>query len=593
MGFLHLFFRYIPKYIGRLLVNITLLSLAAFFNVFSLSAIVPLLQILFGIEEANFVPMAASEITSYASLLEFCKVNLLYFLQEQISVNGELYSLAIIALFICITSVCGNMLSYFADYVRIPVRTGVMRDMRKDLYKKILDLSPRYLSNSHTGDIISRLTTDANEIEYSIGSMLDIIIKNPVKIVVYVITLFSISTTLSWYAMGLLLMCTIILVLIGYSLKHLAMRSRSLQGVIMSKYEETLRALPLLRMFTAEHNVSRIFDTTNEDTRNAFNKMNRHYALLWPMSEIVVILSLALLLWYGGSGVFQGSIDVDAAQLIYFLIIFHSIVPQVSDMTRAGFGIRKAMASVDRINVILQHEAQQDAQTESTTLDSSTVQVEYRGVSFAYNDETLLEDVNLSIAQGEKIAVVGATGTGKSTLLLLMSRLFDVNQGEILINGVSISNIPLKHLRSMISYAGQDSMLFNDTVYNNITLWNEEASVEYVKKVAQIIGLYSFTNSPVDILNQSIGDGGMCLSSGQKQCVALARAMFKEANIYILDEAFSAIDKNLKETIKDSLVSKLRDKTVIVVSHQLENFEQFDRVYEIRGKRLNCIYSHE
>jgi ABC-type multidrug transport system fused ATPase/permease subunit len=569
------------------------LSLAAFFNVFSLSAIVPLLQILFGIEEANFVPMAASEITSYASLLEFCKVNLLYFLQEQISVNGELYSLAIIALFICITSVCGNMLSYFADYVRIPVRTGVMRDMRKDLYKKILDLSPRYLSNSHTGDIISRLTTDANEIEYSIGSMLDIIIKNPVKIVVYVITLFSISTTLSWYAMGLLLMCTIILVLIGYSLKHLAMRSRSLQGVIMSKYEETLRALPLLRMFTAEHNVSRIFDTTNEDTRNAFNKMNRHYALLWPMSEIVVILSLALLLWYGGSGVFQGSIDVDAAQLIYFLIIFHSIVPQVSDMTRAGFGIRKAMASVDRINVILQHEAQQDAQTDSTKLDSSTVQVEYRGVSFAYNDETLLEDVNLSIAQGEKIAVVGATGTGKSTLLLLMSRLFDVNQGEILINGVSISNIPLKHLRSMISYAGQDSMLFNDTVYNNITLWNEEASVEYVKKVAQITGLYSFTNSPVDILNQSIGDGGMCLSSGQKQCVALARAMLKEANIYILDEAFSAIDKNLKETIKDSLVSKLRDKTVIVVSHQLENFEQFDRVYEIRGKRLNCIYSHE
>ena len=569
------------------------MSLAAFFNVFSLSAIVPLLQILFGIEEANFVPMAASEITSYASLLEFCKVNLLYFLQEQISVNGELYSLAIIALFICITSVCGNMLSYFADYVRIPVRTGVMRDMRKDLYKKILDLSPRYLSNSHTGDIISRLTTDANEIEYSIGSMLDIIIKNPVKIVVYVITLFSISTTLSWYAMGLLLMCTIILVLIGYSLKHLAMRSRSLQGVIMSKYEETLRALPLLRMFTAEHNVSRIFDTTNEDTRNAFNKMNRHYALLWPMSEIVVILSLALLLWYGGSGVFQGSIDVDAAQLIYFLIIFHSIVPQVSDMTRAGFGIRKAMASVDRINVILQHEAQQDAQTDSTKLDSSTVQVEYKGVSFAYNDETLLEDVNLSIAQGEKIAVVGATGTGKSTLLLLMSRLFDVNQGEILINGVSISNIPLKHLRSMISYAGQDSMLFNDTVYNNITLWNEEASVEYVKKVAQITGLYSFTNSPVDILNHSIGDGGMCLSSGQKQCVALARAMLKEANIYILDEAFSAIDKNLKETIKDSLVSKLRDKTVIVVSHQLENFEQFDRVYEIRGKRLNCIYSHE
>ena len=569
------------------------MSLAAFFNVFSLSAIVPLLQILFGIEEANFVPMAASDITSYASLLEYCKVNLLYFLQEQISVNGELYSLAIIALFICITSVCGNMLSYFADYVRIPVRTGVMRDMRKDLYKKILDLSPRYLSNSHTGDIISRLTTDANEIEYSIGSMLDIIIKNPVKIVVYVITLFSISTTLSWYAMGLLLMCTIILVLIGYSLKHLAMRSRSLQGVIMSKYEETLRALPLLRMFTAEHNVSRIFDTTNEDTRNAFNKMNRHYALLWPMSEIVVILSLALLLWYGGSGVFQGSIDVDAAQLIYFLIIFHSIVPQVSDMTRAGFGIRKAMASVDRINVILQHEAQQDAQTDSTKLDSSTVQVEYRGVSFAYNDETLLEDVNLSIAQGEKIAVVGATGTGKSTLLLLMSRLFDVNQGEILINGVSISNIPLKHLRSMISYAGQDSMLFNDTVYNNITLWNEEASVEYVKKVAQITGLYSFTNSPLDILNQSIGDGGMCLSSGQKQCVALARAMLKEANIYILDEAFSAIDKNLKETIKDSLVSKLRDKTVIVVSHQLENFEQFNRVYEIRGKRLNCIYSHE
>lgn len=593
MEFLHLFFRYIPKYIGRLLVNITLLSLAAFFNVFSLSAIVPLLQILFGIEEASFVPMAASDITSYASLLEYCKVNLLYFLQEQISANGELYSLAIIALFICITSVCGNTLSYFADYVRIPVRTGVMRDMRKDLYKKILDLSPRYLSNSHTGDIISRLTTDANEIEYSIGSMLDIIIKNPVKIVVYVITLFSISTTLSWYAMGLLLMCTIILVLIGYSLKHLAMRSRSLQGVIMSKYEETLRALPLLRMFTAEHNVSRIFDTTNEDTRNAFNKMNRHYALLWPMSEIVVILSLALLLWYGGSGVFQGSIDVDAAQLIYFLIIFHSIVPQVSDMTRAGFGIRKAMASVDRINVILQHEAQQDAQTDSTKLDSSTVQVEYRGVSFAYNDETLLEDVNLSIAQGEKIAVVGATGTGKSTLLLLMSRLFDVNQGEILINGVSISNIPLKHLRSMISYAGQDTMLFNDTVYNNITLWNEEASVEYVKKVAQISGLYSFTNSPVDILNQSIGDGGMCLSSGQKQCVALARAMLKEANIYILDEAFSAIDKNLKETIKDSLVSKLRDKTVIVVSHQLENFEQFDRVYEIRGKRLNCIYSHE
>lgn len=593
MGFLHLFFKYIPKHIGRLLVNITLLSLAAFFNVFSLSAIVPLLQILFGIAEANFVPMAASDITSYASLLEFCKVNLLYFLQEQISVNGELYSLAIIVLFICITSVCGNMLSYFADYVRIPVRTGVMRDMRGDLYKKILDLSPRYLSNSHTGDVISRLTTDANEIEYSIGSMLDIIIKNPVKIVVYIITLFSISTTLSWYAMGLLVICTIILVLIGYSLKHLAMRSRSLQGVIMSKYEETLRALPLVRMFTAERNVSRIFDTTNEDTRTAFNKMNRHYALLWPMSEIVVILSLAVLLWYGGSEVFKGGIDVDAAQLIYFLIIFHSIVPQVSDMTRAGFGIRKAMASVDRINVILHHEAQQDAQIDSAEFPSSEALVEYNGVCFAYNNETLLEDVNMTIAQGEKIAIVGAIGTGKSTLLLLLSRLFDIDQGEIRINGVNIRNVPLKHLRSMISYAGQDSMLFNDTVYNNITLWNENASVEQVAKIAQITCLDSFTNTPVDIFNQSVGDGGMCLSSGQKQCVALARAMLKEANIYILDEAFSAIDKKLKEKIKDSLAPKLQDKTVIVVSHQLENFEQFDRVYEIRGKHLNCIYSHE
>ena len=590
-GFLHLFFRYIPRYIGRLLINITLLSLAAFFNVFSLSAIVPLLQILFGITEANFVPMDVSDITSYSSLLEFCKTNSLYFLQEQISINGQIYSLAIIALFICITSICGNMLSYFADYVRIPVRTGVMRDMRRDLYKKILVLSPHYLSSSHTGDIISRLTTDANEIEYSIGSMLDIIIKNPVKIVVYIITLFSISTTLSWYSMGLLLVCTIILVLIGYSLKHLAMRSRSLQGVIMSKYEETLRGLSLLKIFTAESNVTRNFEQINEDTRSAFNKMNRHYALLWPMSEIVVILSLSLLLWLGGSSVFSGDSDVDAAQLIYFLIIFHSIVPQVSDMTRAGFGIRKAMASVDRINVILQHEDPMETSICNSEIDATKVAIEYKDVCFAYNENNeLLQNINLNIQQGDKVAIVGATGQGKSTLLLLMTRLYDVSKGQILLNGINIDSIPIKQLRSMISYAGQESMLFNDTIFNNITLWNEHIAPERVKEVVKMVGLDKF----IDVLDElKIGDAGMCLSGGQRQCIALARAILKDSNILILDEALSSIDKHLKHEIANSLAPQLKDKTVIVVSHQLENYTGFNLVYEIKGGCITQVYSNE
>lgn len=572
MNYFGLIGRFFPKYKGSIGLNILFMALSSIFSIVGFSAVIPIINMLFGISEESIQIMNSPASSSFQDLFDFVKNNTLYYLQGASLEHGTGYGLMIIALFIIVTSLLSNGCSFLAEFFRIPMRVGILRDLRKELYNKILDFPASLMSKDNRGDLVSRTTNDVLEVEWCVNNTLDLLIEHPIPVIIYLITLFTISPKLTLFAFVLLMLCALIVIVIGRSLKRLAHKGQSERGTILSQYEETIGGLTVIRSFNAEKQASERFEEINEENRRTFRKLNRVLALSSPVTRFTVSTVLAVLLWFGGNSILSGGTRLSGAEFVYFLLIFHSIIAPVRGIAKASYSIRKQVASLERINKVLNME---DGQTDGELNDNAVVKIEpdvpaieFSHVSYSYEDDApVLEDFSFVLEQGSSIAIVGSVGVGKTTAAELAIKLFTPQAGGIKVYGKDITTVSATSIRKVIGFVPQDAVLCNDTVFNNIALGADKASVKDVEEAAKKAGIHEFIMSLPEGYDTVVGDRGSRLSGGQKQQIALARAFLKDAPILILDEATASLDPETAASIMDVITELMRSRSTMLITH--------------------------
>ena len=572
MNYLGLIGRFFPKYKGSIGLNILFMALSSIFSIVGFSAVIPIINMLFGISEESIQIMNSPASSSFQDLFDFVKNNTLYYLQGASLEHGTGYGLMIIALFIIVTSLLSNGCSFLAEFFRIPMRVGILRDLRKELYNKILDFPASLMSKDNRGDLVSRTTNDVLEVEWCVNNTLDLLIEHPIPVIIYLITLFTISPKLTLFAFVLLMLCALIVIVIGRSLKRLAHKGQSERGTILSQYEETIGGLTVIRSFNAEKQASERFEEINEENRRTFRKLNRVLALSSPVTRFTVSTVLAVLLWFGGNSILSGGTRLSGAEFVYFLLIFHSIIAPVRGIAKASYSIRKQVASLERINKVLNME---DGQTAGDLNDNAVVKIEpdvpaieFSHVSYSYEDDApVLEDFSFVLEQGSSIAIIGSVGVGKTTAAELAIKLFTPQAGSIKVYGKDITTVSATSIRKVIGFVPQDAVLFNDTVFNNIALNADKASVKDVEEAAKKAGIHEFIMSLPEGYDTVVGDRGSRLSGGQKQQIALARAFLKDAPILILDEATASLDPETAASIMGVINELMRSRSTLLITH--------------------------
>ena len=572
MNYLGLIGRFFPKYKGSIGLNILFMALSSIFSIVGFSAVIPIINMLFGISEESIQIMNSPASSSFQDLFDFVKNNTLYYLQGASLEHGTGYGLMIIALFIIVTSLLSNGCSFLAEFFRIPMRVGILRDLRKELYDKILDFPASLMSKDNRGDLVSRTTNDVLEVEWCVNNTLDLLIEHPIPVIIYLITLFTISPKLTLFALVLLMLCALIVIVIGWSLKRLAHKGQSERGTILSQYEETIGGLTVIRSFNAEKQASERFEEINEENRRTFRKLNRVLALSSPVTRFTVSTVLAVLLWFGGNSILSGGTRLSGAEFVYFLLIFHSIIAPVRGIAKASYSIRKQVASLERINKVMNME---DGQTAGDRKDNDVVKIEpnvpaieFSHVSYSYEDDApVLDDFSFVLEQGSSIAIVGSVGVGKTTAAELAIKLFTPRAGDIKVYGKDITTVSATSIRKVIGFVPQDAVLFNDTVFNNIALGADKASIKDVEEAAKKAGIHEFIMSLPEGYDTVVGDRGSRLSGGQKQQIALARAFLKDAPILILDEATASLDPKTAASIMDVITELMRSRSTLLITH--------------------------
>ena len=558
---------------------------------FSFIAIIPFVRVLFGLSNETFQYVSSSGIMSFSALLDLAKNNILYYLQLQISTYGKTGVLVMIGGFVVFMSFLSNLISYFAYWVRIPIRTGISRDLRKDAYHRIVTMPYLVFSKENRGDFVSRMTNDVDEIEYGIGTTLDMFVKDPVQIVVYIITMFGISSQLTLYGLALLLLtCTLILVL-GRTMQSISFTAQTKRGMILSFFEQTLGILPLIKSHNASETVESKFNDLNLSAQKTFNKQNRFYSLAWPCTDFLIVSIIVVMLCVGGKMILSGQSSFGPAALIGFLGVFYSLIIPVRDMMKCTFGIRKAIASVSRLNKVLSIENEPNRGNKIWEIKetyNNIPLIEFENVSFQYDKVNCIQNISLEIHSGQRVAILGATGAGKSTIANLIVRLFDTTEGCIKFSGIDIKEYDIRSVRDNIAYVTQDALLLNDTIYNNIC-FGLECNKESVVAAAQKVHIHDFIMSLPEKYDTVIGDRGMNLSGGQKQCIALARAVIKASPVLILDEATSSLDSKMEILIMNELITLHSQQTLIYITHRIDSALNADYIYLIgEGQVLEC-----
>ena len=572
MNYLGLIGRFFPKYKGSIGLNILFMALSSVFSIVGFSAVIPIINMLFGISEEPIQMMSSPSGSSFQDLFDFIKNNTLYYLQNVSLEHGAGYGLMIIALFIVITSLLSNGCSFLAEFFRIPMRVGILRDLRKELYNKILDFPASLLSKDNRGDLVSRTTNDVLEVEWCVNNTLDLLIEHPIPIIIYLVTLFTISPKLTLFALALLVLCALIVIVVGRSLKRLAHKGQSERGTILSQYEETISGLTVIRSFNAEKQATERFDEINEENRRTFRKLNRVLALSSPVTRFTVSTVLAVLLWFGGNSILTGASRLSGAEFVYFLLIFHSIISPVRGIAKASYSIRKQIASLERINKILNMQDVQNSDISYTSslweIEPDVPAIEFSHVSFSYEESALiLDDLSFVLEQGKSLAIVGSVGAGKTTAAELIIKLFSPQNGVVKIFGKDISEVSSATIRRMVGFVPQEAVLFNDTVFNNIALGIENPLSQAVEEAAKKAGIHDFIMSLPDGYSTVVGDRGSRLSGGQKQQIALARAFLKNAPVLILDEATSSLDRETATSIMDAIIELMRSRSTLLITH--------------------------
>lgn len=587
--FLQILRRFVPPYRKYLLLNIFFNILAAFLTLFSFALIIPILEMLFKIKEATYVYMPVGS----GSLKEVTVNNFYYYTQESIAGFGASTTLALLAAALVVMTALKTGTTYLASYYIIPLRTGVVRDIRNWVYDKITTLPISFFTSERKGDVMARMSGDVAEVENSIMASLDMIFKNPVMIVVCLAMMIAISWQLTLFVFILLPLAGIVMGRIGKRLKRQSLEAQNQWGLLMANIEETLGGLRVIKAFNAEGKVRARFHRENQVFCDITTRVFRRQVLAHPMSEFLGTTAIAIILWFGGSLILSGHSSMNAASFIYYMVIFYSIINPAKEFSKGAYAVQKGLASMERIDKILNTTnpiTDPDKPSAAPVLKQG---IELRGVNFAYGDHEVLHDIDLDIPAGSTVALVGQSGSGKTTLADLIPRFYDVASGSIRIDGTDIRDMRVADLRGIMGNVNQEAILFNDTFYNNITFGVESATREQVEAAARIANAHDFIMESEQGYDTPIGDRGCRLSGGQRQRLSIARAILKNPPLLILDEATSALDTESEKLVQEALERLMRDRTTIVIAHRLSTIRDASLICVLHEGRIVERGTHE
>ncbi len=572
--------------------SVVLTILSAIFNIFSFALLIPILQILFGIDQADysFIPW-----DSAMSTKEIAMNNMYWFVKVQmIGSVGPSLTLLYLGLFMLGITLIKTSCYFGASAVMVPLRTGIIRDIRVKVYNKLMGLPLRFFSGQKKGDLIARMTGDVTEIEVSITSSLEMLVKNPILILFYFGTLVYTSWQLALFTICVVPVMAWIMGAIGKKLKARSLEAQSKWSEILAQFDETLGGLRVIKAFIAEDKMKGRFRNTADSYRQCVNRVQVRQASAHPVSEFLGTAMIMVVLWFGGTLILSNSSPIDAPTFIFFMVILYSVLQPLKDLSKAGYAIPKGIASIERVNTIL------DATNDLTEIDNPkrisalNDKIEIKGVCFSYDDSReVLTDINLTVPKGKMVALVGQSGSGKSTLVDLIPRYYDINAGSICIDGTDIREMKIKDLRSLIGNVNQEAILFNDTILNYIAFGVENATMEQVIEAAKIANAHEFIMEKEEGYMTNIGDRGMKLSGGQRQRISIARAILKNPDILILDEATSALDTESEKLVQEALDRLTGSRTTIAIAHRLSTIKNADEICVMHEGRIVERGKHE
>lgn len=559
-------------------------------NIFSFAAIIPILQIIFKTEDAHTATQYME--WDWDNLKEVVTNNFDFYINGIIQDYGQIVTLIVIGLFLILTTFIKTGMYFLSSAVVIPMRTGIIRDIRNSLYSKVTTLPMGFFTQERKGDIIARITGDVNQVESSIMTSLDMLFKQPILIIAYFSTMLVISWQLTIFTLLFVPVMGWFMGIVGKKLKAKSLKAQALWSNTMSIVEETLGGLRIIKAFCAEDKMNMRFKDMNDQQREATIKVGVRQALAHPMSEFLGTVMIVIVLWFGGYLVLN-NMALSGPTFIYYMVILYSIIQPLKEFSKAGYAIPVGLASVERIDKILKAENNIKEAEEKKTIDSFEREIEFRNVSFKYDERWILKNINLKIKKGETIALVGQSGSGKSTLLDLIPRFYDVQEGEILVDGINVKHLGIKNLRELIGNVNQEAILFNDSFRNNITFGVENATEEEIEQAAKIANAYDFIKESEEGFETNIGDRGSRLSGGQRQRVSIARAILKNPPILILDEATSALDTESERQVQDALEKLMKTRTTVAVAHRLSTIRNANMIYVLHEGKIVEQGKHE
>lgn len=583
-GFLQVLRRFIPPYKKYLVLSVIFNILSAVLNIFSFAAIIPILQILFKTGDAA----AATSLMEIGSddLKAVLVNNMNYYVNQLIGAVGPTTTLLIIGLFLAFTTFLKTGAYFLSSATIIPIRTGVVRDIRNQLYRKINALPLGFFSEERKGDIIARMSGDVAEVENSIMSSLDMLFKNPVLIVAYFSMLIFMSWQLTLFTLVIVPIMGWFMGYVGRKLKQNSIKAQALWSDTMSQVEETLGGLRIIKAFCAEEKMNARFDRINSSYRNDIMRVNIRQQMAHPMSEFLGTVMIVIVLWFGGVQVLSESAALDGPSFIYYMVLLYSIINPLKEFSKAGYNIPKGLASMERVDKILMAENAIKEAQQPKHIHAFEHRIEFRDVSFRYDQKWILRHINLTIEKGKTVALVGQSGGGKSTLVDLIPRYYDVQEGEVLIDGVNVKDLGIHDLRQLIGNVNQEAILFNDTFRNNIAFGVDHATQQQIDEAARIANAYDFIMESEEGFDTNIGDRGSRLSGGQRQRISIARAILKNPPILILDEATSALDTESERLVQDALEHLMKTRTTVAIAHRLSTIKNADEICVIHEGQI-------
>ena len=589
--FIQILRRFIPPYKRYLILHVVFNILSAILNIFSFALIVPILQILFKMNEADysFIPWNAPDVAIDDIVIN----NFYYYINSLIENYGASSTLLLLGVFLAFMTFLKTGSYFLSSAMIIPIRTGVVRDIRVKLYKKILALPLGFFSEERKGDIIARMSGDVNEIESSIMSSLDMLFKNPILIICYFGTLIAISWQLTLFTITVLPFMGWLMGKVGRKLKRKSLTAQNMWSDLMSQVEETLGGLRIIKAFNAENKMNVRFLKSNNMYRDTISKVNIRQQMAHPMSEFLGTVLIVIVLWFGGTLILNNDNTITAPSFIYYLTILYSLINPLKEFSKASYNIPKGLASMERIDKILLAENKMSEAANPIAIGPLKDKIEFKNVSFKYDTKWVLKNINLTIEKGKTIALVGQSGSGKSTMVDLIPRYHDVQEGEVLIDGVNVKDTTLFDLRSIMGNVNQEAILFNDTFFNNISFGVDGATMEQVMEAAKIANAHDFIMASENGYDTMIGDRGGKLSGGQRQRISIARAILKNPPILILDEATSALDTESERMVQDALEKLMKNRTTIAIAHRLSTIRNADEICVLHEGRIVERGKHE